>query len=116
MEDNSIDKGPLSAERQSFLKLTRELAGLPLEQSAAAIETGASIAGVSLRAAIEFLRACRAAAEVLQAPELRAWGEFGRRLAMSDVETAVSFFNEGVEDLRQVPAGVRPLIFQLVSR
>jgi nitric oxide reductase NorD protein len=105
-----------SAERQSFLKLTRELASLPLEQSAAALDTGAAIAGVSLRAGIEFLRGCRAAAEVLQAQELRAWGEFGRRLAMSDVETAVSFFNEGVEDLRQVPERVRPVIFQLVSR
>jgi nitric oxide reductase NorD protein len=116
MEDNSLDKGPLSPERQSFLKLTRELASLPLEQSTAAIETGASIAGVSLRAAIEFLRGCRAAAEVLQAPELRAWGEFGRRLAMSDVETAVSFFNEGVEGLKELPESVRPLAFQLIAR
>jgi nitric oxide reductase NorD protein len=116
MEDNSFEKAPLSPERQSFLRLTRELASLPLEQSAAALETGAAIAGVSLRASIEFLRGCRAAAEVLQAQELRAWGEFGRRLAMSDVETAVSFFNEGVEELRQVPERVRPVVFQLVSR
>ncbi len=116
MEDNSFEKGPLSPERQSFLQLTRELASLPLDQSAAAVETGASIAGVSLRASLEFLRRCRAATEVLQPQELRAWGEFGRRLAMSDVETAVSFFNEGVEDLREVPERVRPLVFQLVSR
>jgi len=116
MEDQSSEKGPLSAERQSFLRLTRELAGLPLEQSAAAVETGASIAGVSLRASIEFLRGCRAAAEILQSPELRAWGEFGRRLAMSDVETAVSFFKAGVEELGQVPERVRPLVFQLATR
>ena len=116
MEDNSDEKGPLSPERQSFLKLTRELASLPLDQSAAAIETGASIAGVSLRAAVEFLRGCRAAAEVLQAPELRAWGEFGRRLAMSDVETAVSFFNEGVGGLKELPERVRPIAFQLIAR
>ena len=116
MADNNVEKGPLSAERQSFLKLTRELASLPLDQSAAAIETSAAIAGVSLRASIEFLRGCHAAAQVLQAEELRAWGEFGRRLAMSDVETAVSFFNEGVEDLTQVPDRVRPVVFQLVSR
>lgn len=114
--DENFEKGPLSAERQSFLKLTRELASLPLDQSAAAIETSAAIAGVSLRASIEFLRGCHAAAQVLQAEELRAWGEFGRRLAMNDVETAVSFFNEGVEDLTQVPDRVRPVVFQLVSR
>ena len=106
----------MEAERQSFLKLTRELASLPLEQSAAALETSAAIAGVSLRAGIEYLRAAPAAAEVLQPAELRAWGEMGRRLAMSDVETAITFFAEGVSGLKDVPEKVRPSLFQLCSR
>jgi len=92
------------------------LAGLPVEQSAAALETSAAIAGVSLRAGIEFLRAAPAAAEVLQAAELRSWGELGRRIAMSDVETAATFFNEGVGELRPVPEAVLPSLFQLCSR
>jgi hypothetical protein len=104
------------AERQSFLRLTRELASLPLEQSAAALETSAAIAGISLRASIEFLRAAPAAAEVLQAAELRAWGDLGRRLAMGDVETAITFFAEGVSGLNDVPADVHPLVFQLCAR
>ncbi|HEY5885163.1 MAG TPA: hypothetical protein VIT88_10775, partial [Pyrinomonadaceae bacterium] len=116
MEDQSSAEGPPSPERQSFLKLTRELASLPIDQSTAAIETGASIASVSLRAAIEFLRACHAAAEVLEASELRAWAEFGRRLAMSDVETAISFFNEGVEGFRELPERLHPIAFQLIAR
>jgi nitric oxide reductase NorD protein len=116
--DNGLPEheGQRSADRQSFLRLTRELASLPLDQSAAALETGAAIAGVSLRAAIEFLRACRAATTVLQPSELRAWGDFGRRLAMSDAETSISFFNEGVDHLDDVPQHVRPLVFHLVSR
>ena len=105
-----------STERQSFLKLTRELASLPLEQSAAALETSAAIAGVSLRASIEFLRAAPPAAEVLQATELRSWGELGRRLAMSDVETAITFFAEGVGGLKDIPASILLLAFQLSSR
>ena len=92
-----------TAERQSFLELTRNIAGLPLEQSAAALETSAAIAGISLRAAIEFLRATPAAAEVLQPAELRSWGELGRRIAMSDFEAAVSFFADGVDGLRKLP-------------
>jgi hypothetical protein len=83
MQDENTDREIPSAEQQSFLALTRELAGLPLEQSAAALETSASIAGISLRAGIEFLRAVPAAAEVLEAAELRSWGDLGRRLAMS---------------------------------
>ncbi len=104
------------AERQSFLKLTRELASLPLDQSAAALETSAAIAGVSLRASIEFLRAAPAAAEVLKAPELRSWGEMGRRIGMSDVETAISFFSAGVSTLQDISEQVRASVFQLCLR
>jgi nitric oxide reductase NorD protein len=105
-----------SAERQSFLKLSRELASLPLDQSAAALETGAAIAGVSLRAGIEFFRGAPVAAKVLAAAELRAWGEMGRRLAMSDAETAITFFNAGVSELSSIPEAARPSLFQLCSR
>ena len=116
MRDELQDSEPSSHEHQSFLKLTRELASLPLEQSAAALETGAAIAAVSLRAGIEFLRASPAAAEVLPPSELRSWGELGRRLALGDVETAITFFGEGVSGLRVIPQVVHPLVFQLCSR
>ena len=113
---NSDEEKLCSAERQSFLKLTRELASLPLDQSAAVLETSAAVAGVSLRAGIEYLRAAPKAADVLQAAELRAWGELGRRLAMSDVETGITFFAEGLSSLKDVPEKVRPSLFQLSSR
>src|SRR5690349_2682071 len=89
-----------SAERQSFLDLTRSITSLPLDQTAAVLETSAAIAAISLRAGIEFLRAAPAAAQILQPAELRAWGELGRRLAMADFESASTFFGEGVEPLR----------------
>ena len=105
-----------SIERQSFLELTRSIAGLPLDQTAAILETSAAIAAISLRAGIEFLRAAPAAARVLQSSELRAWGEMGRRLAMSDYETAVSFFVAGVDDLRTIPTELFPAVFTLCTR
>src|SRR6185369_2678539 len=105
-----------SAERQSFLELTRSLTGLPLDHAAAVLETSASIASISLRTGIEFLRAAPAAAQVLQPAELRAWGEMGRRLAMADYETASEFLAEGVEPLRAVSPELRPAIFALCSR
>src|ERR1700682_1848804 len=110
---NSI-KSP--AERQSVLEFTRDIARLPLDQARAALEIGAAIAGVSLRVGIEFLRAAPAAAQVLETAELRSWGEMGRRAALGDVETAVSFFVAGVEDLQAVPPESRPLVFQLCLR
>src|SRR5919107_3253790 len=105
-----------SAQQQSFLELTRSLAGLPLDQATAVLETSASIGAISLRAGIEFLRAAPAAAHVLQPAELRAWGEMGRRLAMTDYESAVTFFAEGVEALRSVSPDLRPSIFVLCTR
>src|SRR6185312_16120361 len=103
-------------ERRSLLELTRSLTRLPIEKSAAALEAGASIAGISLRAAIEFLRAAPAAAETLEAAELRSWGELGRRLAMGEVETSISFFVAGVDPLKDLTSEVRQLIFQLCLR
>jgi nitric oxide reductase NorD protein len=105
-----------TAERHSFLELTRSIAGLPLEQAAAVLETSAAIAAVSLRAGIEFLRAASAAAEVLQPAELRSWGEMGRRIAMSDFDTSTAFFSEVVDRLRNIPSHTQSAIFQLCSR
>jgi nitric oxide reductase NorD protein len=103
-------------ERRTLAGLARRLGGLPGEQSLAALETSAAIAGVSWRASIEFLRAVPLAARVLEAEELRSWGELGRRLAMGDVETGVAFFTAGVEDFERVPKDARPLIFQVCTR
>src|SRR6266508_4226477 len=115
MQDENIDSRVPSAERQSFIRLTRELASLPLDQSAAALETSAAIAGISFRASIGFLRAAPEAAATLEASELRSWGELGRRLAMNDVETAITFFAAGVSGLKDIPASLHPLVFQLCS-
>jgi nitric oxide reductase NorD protein len=79
-------------------------------------QISAAIASISVRAAVEFLRAAPAAAQVLQPAELHSWGEMGRRLAMSDYESAISFFAAGVEPLRTVPPELRPLVFALCTR
>jgi nitric oxide reductase NorD protein len=116
MRDENLDSEIPSAERQSFLRLTRELASLPLDKSTAALETSAAIASISLRAGVEFLRAAPAAAEVLTAAELRSWGELGRRLALGEVENAITFFTAGVAEFGDLPADVHPLVFQLCLR
>ena len=103
-------------ERRTIAELLRAVSNLPLEHVRAAIETSASVAGVSLRASIEFLRATPAAARVLEPAELRAWGELGRRLTTNDVENGISFFCAGTADFARVPAPVRPFVFQVCSR
>jgi nitric oxide reductase activation protein len=104
------------AERRTLAGLLREISRLPLEHTRAALETSAAIAAVSLRASIEFLRAATAATQVLEATELRAWGEVGRRLTMGDVENGVSFFTNGLGDFNNLPTAARPFVFQVCAR
>ena len=111
-----LGSGSEKGERQTITELARELASLPADVALTCLETSASIAGVSLRASIEFLRAAPDAARVLNADELHAWGEMGRRLAMSDVETAAILFSEGVKALALVSSTARALIFQVCER
>ena len=103
-------------ERRTFVGLARSLGGLPVDVARVALEVSATIAGVSLRASIEFLKAAPDASKLLEPTEIKAWGEMGRRLAMSDVETAVGFFAAGVDQLASIPKEARPLIFQICSR
>ena len=104
------------AERRTVARLLSDITALPLEQTRAALETSALIAAVSLRASIEFLRAAPDAARILEPAELRAWGELGRRLTMTDVETGVSFFTSGTGDFAKVPSLARPFVFQVCAR
>src|SRR5437588_12751069 len=91
-----LDAVKSPVERRTIAGLLRQLAHLPLEHTRAAIETSATIAAVSLRASIEFLRAAPAASQILEPAELRAWGEVGRRLTMTDGESGCIFFHDGV--------------------
>src|SRR6267143_1417513 len=98
--ENEIDERLRSiknpTERRTLAGLLREISHLPLEHTRAVLETSAAIAAVSLRASIEFLRAAPGVAKVLEPPELRAWGELGRRLTMTEVENGVSFYTSAL--------------------
>jgi hypothetical protein len=105
-----------ASERKSLAALAREIGGLPGEAARAAVEVSAQLAPISLRASAEFLRAVPVAAQLLDAEELRAWGEMGRRLSMADVETGAQFFAAGVAGLAVVPKGARALLLQVCAR
>ena len=104
------------SERRTIARLLGKISHLSLEHTRAVLETAAAIAGVSLRASIEFLRAAPEAAQILEPPEVRAWGELGRRLTMSEVESGISFFTSGVEEFSKVPTTTRPFVLKVCAR
>ena len=79
-----------AGERRTIAGLAREVGKLPVDVARAALEVGAGLAALSLRAGVEFLKEVPEAARVLDAEELRAWGELGRRLLMADAETGAA--------------------------
>jgi len=100
----------------SFTGLARKLTRLSSEQKRAALESSASLAGVSLRVSREFVEAVPKAAKILTADDLRNWAELGRRLAMGNADLGAKFFTDGVAGLKFVPEKARPLVFQICIR
>ena len=105
-----------NSKKQTLTNLARRLGKLPNEKKIAALEMSASLAGVSLRVSREFVEAVPKAAKILEAEELRAWAEMGRRLAMANADLGAEFFIRGVNDFKKVPAKARALVFQICTR
>ncbi|HEX8687006.1 MAG TPA: hypothetical protein VF654_10905, partial [Pyrinomonadaceae bacterium] len=105
-----------AGERRTIAGVAREVGKLPRDVARAALEVGAGLAALSLRAGVDFLRAVPDAARVLDAEELRAWGELARRLSMADAETGAAFVGAGVGGLAEVPRGARLLLLEVCGR
>ena len=112
----AAEKGLQNSKKQTFAGLARKLSRLPNEKKIAALETSASLAGVSLRVSREFVEAVPKAAKFLSAEDLRSWGEMGRRLAMANADLGAKFFIDGVNDLKKIPEKGRSLVFQICTR
>lgn len=102
--------------KDSFGGLARKLNALPTDKKRAALETSASIAGVSLRVSRDFVEAVPAAAKLLSADDLRNWGELGRRLAMASADVGSAYFAGGTAELAAVPEDRRPLLFRICTK
>ena len=78
--------------------LAREIGKLPGEVARAALGcVTAGLAGVSLRVGVDFLESVPEAARVMDAEELRAWGEMGSAVPMADLERPLGLLRLGVE-------------------
>ncbi|MGI8641854.1 MAG: nitric oxide reductase activation protein NorD [Pyrinomonadaceae bacterium] len=105
-----------NSKKQTLTGLARRLGKLPNDKKIVALEMSASLAGVSLRVSREFVEAVPKAAKILEAEDLRAWGEMGRRLTMANADLGAIFFTDGVDDFKKVPARARSLVFQICTR
>ncbi len=105
-----------NSKKQTFTGLARRLGKLPNDKKIIALEMSAVLAGVSLRVSREFVESVPKAARILEAEDLRAWAEMGKRLAMANADLGVTFFTDGVDDFKKIPKKARSLVFQICTR
>lgn len=89
---------------------------IPADRILLVLDLTTSLAAISLRASIEFLMIVPEIARVLGQNELRAWGEIGKRLASTNPDAAIEFFQTSLPILNEIAPGFLLRCLTLVSR
>jgi hypothetical protein len=96
--------------------VAKRLWKLPADKAVVAVDLGVSLAGVSMRLGLDCLRAAPDVGRLVQADDLRAWGEIARRLAATNPDVASEYFAVSPTILAALPPEKRTLLLQLVGR
>jgi nitric oxide reductase NorD protein len=96
--------------------LAKRIGILPSERVLLATDIGIQLAGTSLRAAIEFLKAAPEVSRVIEAGDMRVWGDTGRRLSATSADTAAEFFQVSAGVLQSTPESMRSPVLRLASK
>ena len=120
-EDKKGITGALSEQlkgvtRNTIEALAMKLGVMPSERAWVTVDVGASLASVSLKAAVEFFKAAPEVARYIENDDLRAWAEMGRRIALNNAEEAIEFFRSSAETLAALPVALRPLLVALCAK
>ncbi|HYP28654.1 MAG TPA: VWA domain-containing protein [Blastocatellia bacterium] len=101
---------------QNIDSLAGRIGGLPYEHVMAALDSAIAIAASNLRAAAEMLKVAPEVARLVDAGDLRLWGEIGKRLSATSLDSAVEFFQSSPRVLDLLEGGLRPQILRLVNK
>ncbi|MEW6131003.1 MAG: VWA domain-containing protein [Acidobacteriota bacterium] len=96
--------------------LMNRTSSLPYEAVLLTTELGISIAATNLRASVEFLKAVPDVAKLIDASDLRIWGEAGKRIATTSADTAIEFFQSSAKIITAIPPGSRPYVLKLINK
>jgi nitric oxide reductase NorD protein len=96
--------------------LARRIGILPADRVLLTTDIGIALASVSLRAAIEFLRAAPEVAHLVESSDMRVWGEVGRRISATSGDAGAEFFQISAKVLEATDAQMRPIVLKLASK
>jgi len=96
--------------------LAKRLGVLPAERMLLTTDIGISLAALNLRAAVEMMKASPEVSRLIDASDMRIWGEIGKRLSATSVEAAASFFQTSAAILDAVAEDLRSPVLRLVNK
>lgn len=96
--------------------LVKRLGSLPSERVLLSTDIGVALAATNLRAAVEMLKAAPEVSRLIDAGDLRVWGEAGKRLSATSPDTAIAFFQSSGAALEAIPEEMRSPVLRLVNK
>ncbi len=96
--------------------LVQRLAGLPYERVLLTTDISISLAAANLRVAVEMLKAAPEVSRLIDASDIRVWGEVGKRLSATSAESAMGFFQSSPVILESITEDMRSPVLRLVNK
>ena len=96
--------------------LLKRLGPLPYDRLLLTSDISVSLASTNLRAAVEMLKAAPEVSRLIDAGDMRVWGEVGKRLSATSAESAMSFFVSSAGTLGSLPEDMRSPVLRLVNK
>lgn len=96
--------------------LVKRIGSLPYERVLLTTDIGVALAATNLRTAVEMLKAAPEVSRLVEAGDIRVWGEIGKRLSATSADSAISFFQSSAEVLEAIPEDMRSPVLRLVNK
>ncbi|HJQ27431.1 MAG TPA: VWA domain-containing protein [Blastocatellia bacterium] len=96
--------------------LAKRLGVLPAERMLLTTDIGISLAALNLRAAVEMMKASPEVSRLIDASDMRIWGEIGKRLSATSAEAAASFFQSSAATIESISEELRSPVLRLVNK
>ncbi len=96
--------------------LVKRLGALPYERVLLTTDIGIMLAGANLKAGVEMLKAAPEVSRLIDAADIRVWGEVGKRLSATSTDAAAGFFQSSAAVLGMIPEDMRSPVLRLVNK
>ncbi|MFL6277634.1 MAG: nitric oxide reductase activation protein NorD [Blastocatellia bacterium] len=96
--------------------LAKRLGVLPAERILLTTDIGISLATLNLRAAVEMMKASPEVSRLIDASDMRIWGEIGKRLSATSAEAAATFFQVSAAIIDRIHEDLRSPVLRLVNK